>query len=118
MPFVVELDKMVGFQLVLKSNDGEQARVEQSEAAPTVACTRYQVPGSDFPPRPSKPSIPPVSVNRYQTTQTFATSPFKRRGVESHFAVWEGYSADLFIDWPPQLMVWPNMPSQRLYDIP
>ncbi|VDO60948.1 unnamed protein product [Heligmosomoides polygyrus] len=33
----------------------------------TVACTRYQVPGSDFPPRPTKPSIPPGSVNWYQT---------------------------------------------------
>ncbi|VDO80639.1 unnamed protein product [Heligmosomoides polygyrus] len=33
----------------------------------TVACTRYQVSGSDFPPRPTKPSIPPGSVNWYQT---------------------------------------------------
>ncbi|VDP01761.1 unnamed protein product [Heligmosomoides polygyrus] len=31
----------------------------QSEEAPAVACTRYQVPGSDFPPRLTKPSIPP-----------------------------------------------------------
>uniref|UniRef100_A0A8L8JZT6 NTR domain-containing protein n=1 Tax=Heligmosomoides polygyrus TaxID=6339 RepID=A0A8L8JZT6_HELPZ len=41
------------------------ARGAQSEEAPDVACTRCHVPGSDFPPRPTKPSIPPESHKKH-----------------------------------------------------
>lgn len=47
-----------------------------------VACIQYQAPGSDFSPRPYKPTIPPG----------------RRIGIK---LVWEGYSSDLFIGRPP-----------------
>lgn len=37
--------------------------IAQSAEAPTAACIRFQVLGSSFPPRPSKPSIDPSGVS-------------------------------------------------------
>lgn len=43
------------------------AHVAQLKEVPSVACTLYKVLGSDFPLRPTKSSIPPRSVNSYQS---------------------------------------------------
>lgn len=44
-----------------------RTRVARSEEMLAVACTRYHALGSDFQPRPTKPSILPGSLNCYRT---------------------------------------------------
>lgn len=52
----------------------------QSEEVPAVACTRFQVPGSDFSHGPTKPSIPAESVNCYTLDRKGQTLIFSSAG--------------------------------------